>query len=83
MRKKQKDVFVLENFLTAEESKSVRLVNELILLREKKGITQKDLSNKAGLTQGQLSRIENYECSPSLETYEKLANALEKEVVLC
>ncbi len=44
--------------------------------RTKRGLTQAELADKAGLTQSHVSRLENGEHSPSHMTRKKLADAL-------
>ena len=46
-------------------------------LRKDKGITQAELSNKSGLKQGNISKIENLEKTPTLTTIGKYLFALE------
>ena len=54
-----------------------RLADQMILLRKKRGVTQKGLAEKAGTTQTVVSRLENVSVHPSLETVIKLAEALD------
>jgi transcriptional regulator with XRE-family HTH domain len=49
----------------------------LVALREKKKMTQGDIQNRTGLLRCYLSRLENGHTVPSIETLEKIANALE------
>jgi transcriptional regulator with XRE-family HTH domain len=53
-----------------------RLADQMILLRKKLGLTQKELAEKAGTTQTVVSRVENVSVHPSLETVIKLAESL-------
>ncbi|TCN60835.1 XRE family transcriptional regulator [Flavobacterium circumlabens] len=48
-------------------------------LREKKGISQKDLANDCGITKSQISRIEVAKINTSVKTLVKIANALDVE----
>jgi len=49
--------------------------------RKNQNLTQKELAEKARLTQQQLSRLElGHECNPSLSTITKVLNALNLEV---
>lgn len=57
-----------------------RLADELILLRKKRGLTQKELAEKAGTTQAVVSRLENVSVHASLESVLKLAEALDAVV---
>ena len=54
-----------------------RLADELLLLRKKRGITQRELAEKMGTTQAVVSRLENATVKPSMETIVKLAEALD------
>ena len=49
---------------------------KLISAREICNITQRDLSKRAGITQGDISKIENGNANPSLSTLERLAEGL-------
>jgi len=48
----------------------------LFQLRNKAGMTQAKLAEKTNLSVDQISRIERGECAPSLESIEKISNAL-------
>lgn len=47
--------------------KKYELIKELVTLRKSLGLTQKDVANKSGLTQQMVSRIENFDNSPTLD----------------
>ena len=49
----------------------------LVALRVQKNMTQGDVESRTGLLRCYLSRLENGHTIPSIETLEKLANALE------
>jgi transcriptional regulator with XRE-family HTH domain len=49
----------------------------LRFLRESKGLTQGDIEKRTGLLRCYISRVENGQTVPALETLEKLARALE------
>jgi transcriptional regulator with XRE-family HTH domain len=49
----------------------------LVALRVQKNMTQGDVEARTGLLRCYLSRLENGHTIPSIETLEKLANALE------
>ncbi|MBC7076499.1 MAG: helix-turn-helix transcriptional regulator [Syntrophomonadaceae bacterium] len=53
---------------------------QLVLLRLKRGLTQKQLAHKIGTSQSVIARIENGEQNISLKTLSKLAKALEAEL---
>jgi transcriptional regulator with XRE-family HTH domain len=59
-----------------------RLADQLILLRKQRGLTQKELAEKAGTTQAVVSRLENVSVRASLETIVRLAEALDAVVEL-
>lgn len=79
-----KDKFEQEDFKREyyREAALYRLADQLLLLRKKLGLTQKELAKKANTTQAVVSRIENVSVSPSLETVIKLADALNAVVDL-
>ena len=47
-------------------------------LRKKFGITQKELAEKAGVTQAYIAKLENKQIDPKLSTFNKILNALEE-----
>ena len=57
-----------------------RLAGALLLIRKQRGLTQKELAEKAGTTQTVISRLESASVKPSLETILKVAEALEAAV---
>lgn len=48
--------------------------------RLRKGLTQKELSEKAGVTERTISGLENGEYNPTVDTLRKLAKVLEVDV---
>lgn len=52
------------------------IIQALIDARKKQNITQKELSNRTGITQADISRIENGTRNPSLEMVKRLAKGL-------
>ena len=46
-------------------------------LREQKGLSQRDIEERTGLLRCYISRVENGDTIPSLETLERLASALD------
>ena len=56
------------------------LIESIILARKEKNLTQKQLSELTGITQSDLSKIENGNANPSLNTLLKLANGLGKKL---
>jgi transcriptional regulator with XRE-family HTH domain len=55
----------------------VTLANRLREIREYKNLNQGDVAKSSGLKSSYISRVENGHTTPSLETLEKLARALE------
>ncbi len=52
------------------------IVRAMINAREKSGMTQKELSEKTGITQADISRLENGNANPSLKTLQRLAEGM-------
>ena len=50
--------------------------------RREAGLTQKELAERTGLQQSNISRIENGNGNPSLETLNKIAQGLGKKLVI-
>ena len=63
----------------ALEAKYV-LIESIIRARKERNLTQKELSALTGITQADLSKIENGNANPSLNTLMKLANGLGKKL---
>lgn len=59
-----------------------QIIREIISARKDKNITQKELSDLTGITQGDISKIENGNANPSLKTLKKLASAFGKKLVV-
>lgn len=57
-----------------------QLIKVIIDGRTEKNLTQKELSNLTGITQGDISKIENGNANPSVRTLDRLANALGKKL---
>lgn len=62
--------------------RAIRLAFEIRALREKKGISQRELAERVGTTQSAIARLEAGNISPSLPTLDKIAAALGAEVSL-
>jgi DNA-binding XRE family transcriptional regulator len=58
------------------------LASEVIGLRLKLGLTQAELAKRCGVDQGDISRIERGETSPTMRTMQRIADALGAEVHL-
>lgn len=50
--------------------------------REKRGITQQDLSDDSGVLQSTIAQLENGKIYPTFGTLKKLSKALNKKIVL-
>ena len=48
----------------------------MIDARKSKGITQKELSERTGIAQGDISKLENGNANPSIKTLQRLASAM-------
>src|SRR6266542_3688057 len=59
-----------------------RLAGELLALRKARGLTQRQLAQKTGIQQSEISRIEAAHANPTLGTVSVLAGALGAEVRL-
>jgi transcriptional regulator with XRE-family HTH domain len=53
-----------------------RMAQRIQELRQRRGLTQEQLADKAGISRGYLARLETSRHDPSLSTLEKLAKAL-------
>ena len=58
------------------------LRDKIIYYRKRDGLTQRDLALLTGITQANISKIENGQSSPSLETLIKIANAFNLRLVV-
>jgi transcriptional regulator with XRE-family HTH domain len=58
----------------------LKLAIELILLRRKRGLTQRQLSTRSGVQQAEISRIEGGRANPTVTTLSALASALGAEL---
>jgi len=56
------------------------IIQAIIDAREKTGFTQKELSERTGIAQGDISRLENGNANPSLHTLQRLASAMGMKV---
>jgi ribosome-binding protein aMBF1 (putative translation factor) len=62
--------------------RAIRIALEIRALREKKGLSQRELAERVGTTQSAIARLESGNISPSLPTLDKIAYALGAEVNL-
>lgn len=58
------------------------IAQAIIDTRKKSGYTQKQLSEKTGIAQGDISRIEKGEANPSLRTLKRLASGMDMKLNL-
>ena len=56
------------------------IIQAMINARKMKGITQKELSERTGIAQGDISKLENGNANPSLRTLQRLAAAMGKKL---
>ena len=53
------------------------IIQAMIKTRKQLGLTQKQLSEKTGIAQADISKLENGNANPSLKTLQRLANGME------
>ena len=53
------------------------IMQAMIDARKNAGLTQKQLSERAGIAQGDISKLENGNANPSLRTLQRLAGAMQ------
>lgn len=58
------------------------LQNDLIALRKAKGLSQKDLAERTGLSQQHVSAIESGRIDPRISTLDAMAHALGAQITL-
>ena len=66
----------------AAATAEVRLALMIVLLREERGWSQRDLAKKTGIKQPQIARLEKGGQMPTIETLWRLADALNAKVVI-
>lgn len=52
------------------------IIQAMIDARKESGLTQKELSEKTGITQGDISKLEHGNGNPSIRTLKRLAEAM-------
>lgn len=52
------------------------IIQAMIDARKKAGLTQKELSSRTGIAQGDISKLEHGNGNPSIKTLQKLAEAM-------
>jgi DNA-binding XRE family transcriptional regulator len=58
------------------------IIQTIIDARRKYNITQKELSKRTGITQADISRLENGNGNPTIKLLQKLANGLDMDLEL-
>lgn len=56
------------------------IIRQIILARNESNMTQKELAERAGIKQSNISRLERGIYNPSLSTLKKVAKGLDKEL---
>ncbi len=56
------------------------IMKAIIAARISSGLTQKELSLRSGIAQGDISKIENGNANPSIKTLQRLASAMGKDL---
>ena len=52
------------------------VIQAMIDARKNSGLTQKELSERTGIAQGDISKLENGNANPSIRTLQRLANGM-------
>lgn len=52
------------------------IIQAMLDARKASGLTQKDLAEKTGIAQGDISKLENGSANPSLRTLQRLADGM-------
>ena len=58
------------------------IIHAMIEARKNSGMTQKQLAERTGIAQGDISKIENGNGNPSLRTLKRLASAMDMKLKL-
>ena len=58
------------------------IIHAMIAARKTSGMTQKQLSEKTGIAQGDISKIEIGEANPTLNTLKRLASGMDMKLKL-
>lgn len=82
MTKHNKKYFCPNDHLSESEQLKTKLIIQIENARTKQNLSQVQIAERANISQGQYSRIENLESSPNLETIIKLARAVGKKLEL-
>ena len=57
-----------------------RIIEEIIMARREKNLTQKDLAELIGTRQSNISRLESGNYNPTLDFLQKIASAMDKKL---
>ena len=63
-----------------EREAAYKVARELIRLRKKQGLSQTEVARRAGLKQPAIARLESGAVKPTLDTIQRVAHALGREV---
>ena len=63
-----------------EREAAYKVARELIRLRKKQGLSQSEVARRAGLKQPAIARLESGAVRPTLDTIQRVAHALGREV---
>ncbi len=55
---------------------SFSIIQAMVDARKSSGLTQKDLAERTGIAQGDISKLENGSANPSLKTLQRLADGM-------
>ena len=68
---------------TSDFSDSEEIQQLIVSERKKQKVTQKELAHRTGLSQANISNIENGVTRPTIDSLQKIAEALGKRLLVC
>lgn len=71
-----------ESFATEQYDVEAEICQLIVVTRTSLGITQKQLSQRSGISQANISKIENGNYRPSIAVLKKIADGLGKRLVI-
>lgn len=74
LREQLKDPEFREEYEALQPERA--LIQAMIDARKKAGLTQKELSERTGIAQGDISKLENGNANPSIHTLQRIAYAM-------
>lgn len=80
---KFKEELLLDSEVRAEYEAlrpEMEVIRALVGARIEQNLTQKQLAERTGIRQSNISRIENGSCSPTIATLQQLANGMGKKL---